>query len=174
MSIECLFVIPISSRVKASTQLHASKLEMGALCLSLKVIARQCRWHNSRTFTLVDSQALLHACRKGRSGAENFRHGSRVLASVLIAAEIQLHAGYTPSHSNPSDPPSRGEWNISKPSSAKHVLEDFGSSKLGMYIHEVKRAHRHLAKRGVMKNVWSVSSWSSSCSSSCLGQPSSR
>ena len=158
--------------VKASTKLHASKLEMGALCLSVKAFVRQSKWHRSRTFALLDSQVLLFACRKGRSGAENFRHGSRVLASLLIAAEVQLHTGFTPSRSNPSDPPSRGVHKIDKPCSTK-VLHKSHSHTLTDHPHFLKRCHRNIIKRGVNMPSWSLGSWASSCSSSCLAQPSS-
>ena len=77
-----LYQIPISMGIFTTTfsvrskhKRHASKLEMGALCLSVKTIVRQARWHKSRTFALVDAQALLYAERKGRSSAENLDIG---------------------------------------------------------------------------------------------------
>ena len=104
--------------------------------------------------------------------AENFRHGSRVLASLLIAAEVQLHTGFTPSRSNPSDPPSRGVHKIDKPCSTK-VLHKSHSHTLTDHPHFLKRCHRNIIKRGVNMPSWSLGSWASSCSSGCLAQPSS-
>ena len=59
---------------RARGKQHASKLEYGALCLSVKTIVRQARWYGHRTFCLVDSLALLYAARKGRSSALIFRN----------------------------------------------------------------------------------------------------
>jgi hypothetical protein len=83
--------------VKASKASHASLLEMGALGISVQGLVRQTKWHGHRTFALLDSQALLYACKKGRSGARNFCYGSRRLGAMIVVSDIQLHhLGFTP------------------------------------------------------------------------------
>ena len=160
--------------LKSDSGLHASKLEMGALCLSLKVIVRKRRWHNTRLFALVDSQALLHAVRKGRSGAHNFWHGTRVLASMLLACELHLHTGYTPSKWNPSDGASRGVHDP-RLDPEPRTIGDGGESSRPVRslqaLHSTKRSYRRIVACGTMPG-WTTPPWSSSCSSSRLEQPS--
>ena len=61
--------------IRAKGAQHASKLEYGALCLSVKTIVRQAKWHGHRTFGLVDSLALMFAVREGRSRTSGLVHG---------------------------------------------------------------------------------------------------
>jgi hypothetical protein len=67
---KCDFKTIISKR--SGHRFHASKLEMGALCLAVKYCVRKVHWHGLRLFALIDSTALLGAVRKGRSSSENF------------------------------------------------------------------------------------------------------
>ena len=160
--------------VRASSRDHASKLEMGALCLMLQNLVRTRRWHRSRTFNLVDSQALMFAIRKGRSSSANFRQGARRAAAMMIAGEIHLHLGFTPSRSNPADPPSRGKQLASKVCAGRHEFMSPAAVRLKSTLHKHKRAHRRIVKCGTGPSWWSLGSWSSSCSSSGLAQPSER
>ena len=157
--------------VQAKGEQHASKLEMGALCLSVKSLVRQARWHGRRTFALVDSMALMFAVRKGRSSAPNFRFGSKVLAAHLLASEVQLHVGYTPSRHNPSDEPSRGVvrarlGRICPKTKGRHYQHSFVK-----HTHFLKRCYRHFVASGTMRAPRFPRAWPSSCSSSRFGQP---
>ena len=121
--------------------------------------------------TSLDAQALLHAVRKGRSGAENCRQGSRRISAMLIAAEVQLSLGFTPSLSNPADPPSRGKRTIVKPKPSVPSLSRVAKSLL-QYVHGMKRRYRRIIQCGTGLAAWSTPWWSSSCSSSKIGKPS--
>ena len=68
------FIQTFSARAKGAQ--HASKHEYGVLCLSVQAIVRQAKWHHHRTVALVDSLALMHAVRKGRSSGTVQTFGS--------------------------------------------------------------------------------------------------
>ena len=158
--------------IRAKGAQHASKLEHGALCLSVKTIVRQVKWHGHRIFALVDSLALMFAVRKGRSSAPNFRFGSRVLATNLLAADLQLHVGYTPSRFNPSDEPSRGVLPTRVGRCGPRSKGSHCQQSLVLRTHLLKRSVCRLVACGHLRRKCALDSWSSSCSSSCLTQPS--
>ena len=150
---------------RSRRRVHASHLESGALCMGLRQVLRSGRRHRSRCFVLLDSQALIHAVRKGRSGASNFWHGSRMLASMLLACEVQLHCGYIPSAFNPADGPSRG---LIRPKGKVRVRPK--RDGFLEYVHQFKRSVRRL-KKGPHGSAFSDLAWDSSDSDSCTVQP---
>ncbi len=160
--------------IRCTRGFHASKLELGSLCLAMRALARRPRWHRSRTFALVDAQAVYHSVKKGRSSAPNFWHGSRCLASILLACDIQLHVGYIPGRWNPADGPSRGKVRSAK--SAASAPGRSGLSKTHLRsdkaFHNYRRAVRRLARCGHFGDTGSALTWNSSDSLSTCGQPS--
>ena len=131
-------------------QQHVSKLEYGALCHSDKGIARQAKWHLHRTVALVDSLALMHAVRKGRSSGPKFWFGSHVLAPHLLAAELQLHIGYIPTAYNPSDEPSRGARGKGGTRGRHKQTSSHASHSFIRQAHLAKRCHRTFLKNGFL------------------------
>ena len=142
--------------IKASGAAHANKLEMGALTILVQHLARNPRLHCSRTFCLVDSLPLLYTITKGRSGAVNFRYGSRRIAAMLIATEIQPHLGYTPSRSNPGDPPSRGLRSATIRGNISSSSHEGSSQKLTNMLHQLSRSHRRLVRCGTFPSWWNL------------------
>ena len=140
--------VKVEFSIPSKVREHACEFESGALSIFVQQLARSARTHRSRTFCLVDSQPLRFVIIKGRSSAPYFRFGSRRIAALLLAAEIQLYIGYTPSRSNPGDPPSRGLRPASHVRSA--ALRACSSVKrVTDYCHEVSRSHRKITCCGM-------------------------
>ena len=157
--------------IRSRDREHACALEMGALTILIQNLARASRTHRVRTFCLVDSQSLRFVVLKGRSGAEHFRFGSRRIAALLIATEIQLHLGYTPSRSNPGDPPSRGLGLGSTHRRNAATKASRVAQRHIDYLDGLSRSYRRCIRCGTAPSWWQAS-WASSHSSSDLGQPS--
>ena len=151
---------------------HACKLEAGALGIAVRAISRQAASHRMRVLLLVDAKALLYSVRKGRSSAPNFIHSLRGIAALALAADLRLHIGYIASAHNPADAPSRGALN--KCGKVRSRVGCPRSTRLVRQLHFVSRSLRHCRTSGTLRPRSSCQTWSSSCSSSAMAQPSSR
>jgi hypothetical protein len=161
--------------LRSDGHFHASKLEAGALGVAIRIHARQAKWHRQRALFLVDAKALQYAARKGRSSARNFVNGLRGIAATSIAADLRLHFGYIASAHNPGDPPSRGLINKQRlKGCGSNSSKTSASSSFVKHIHFLKRSIRRFIACGTMRASSECQTWSSSCSSSTLTQPSFR
>ncbi len=86
---------------------HINALECRAVLLALRWRARQPLRHSGRFLHLVDSRVTMGAIGKGRSGSRSLRHVLRQVASTCLAANLVPVLGFTRSHTNPADKPSR-------------------------------------------------------------------
>ncbi len=147
---------------------HAITLEARALLTMIKRLVRSTRIHGMRVMVMVDSTALLHAVRKGRSSAFHLRGSLRSIAAHVLAGDLQLHAGYVPSRWNAADPPSRG---VRSRSQRKPVpRQRSAGTSFERWVHATRKGVRHLVKCGALES--SDESWWSSCSDSVCTQPS--
>jgi len=89
---------------------HPGAMEATGLVMASRWVSRVSAAHNKRRVFLLDAQAVVSACRKGRSSAGSFVRPLRRAAANFLAVGTSLWLGYTPSESNPSDAPSRGFW----------------------------------------------------------------
>ena len=153
--------------VRSDASHHSTKLEMGAAALTLRSLIRRRAWNGKRVLMMTDSTAVLFVMRKGRSFAGNMRRGMRQGAASIIAANLMLHMAYVPSRWNPADRASRGL--------ARHRTRDPPPAKEPAsmrYFKQVSRGVRRLQSAGWLTSAGLSSRWGSSCSSSCMGQPS--
>lgn len=153
--------------VRCKPGLHASCVEMGALDLTLRNITRHSRGHKKRITVLTDSLAVLYSVRKGRTSAPNLVPGMRV-AALVLACDLKLRMAYIPSRWNPADADSRGQKRRSEKSRSERGAR---LSHTERRLHELSRSVRRLIACGHMTPPDAASRWTSSCSSSCLGQP---
>ena len=158
---------------RSTKRFHASKLEAGALGIAVRAISRQAMCHRQRVLLLVDAKALLFAVRKGRSSAPSFIHGLRGIAALALAADLRMHFGYIASAHNPADPPSRGAVNKCG-KVQRRAVDQRNLNSIVAHAHFLKRVTRRCRASGTLPRRNSDPTWSSSCSSSALAQPSSR
>ena len=86
---------------------HINALEARAYVLSLRWRARQRKMLHSRFLHLVDSQVTLGAMSKGRSSTRRLRFICKQAAAIQLAGGLFPILGFTRSHTNPADRPSR-------------------------------------------------------------------
>ncbi len=86
---------------------HISALECRAALLAFRWRARQSFRQGCRFLHLVDSRVTMGAIGKGRSASFRLRHIIKQVPAVSLAANFLPVVGFTRSHTNPADKPSR-------------------------------------------------------------------
>jgi len=156
--------------VRAKIPGNAPEMEAGALTLAWRRLTRSPRNHSKRWVCLVDSLALMHAARKGRSSSGAFRVQLQKIASLALCADVSMTYAYIPTASNPADGPSRGVKRKLKHLKRPQPLHCSWSQ----HCQSVRRALRHLRASsvpGVPSDVGSKSSFNSLSSDSLTVQP---
>lgn len=169
------FVLPFSMAdfrtcfsVRGQAGSHASRMEAAAFARLLKNVARCRRNHSKRIVVLTDAQALLFAVRKGRSSSPNFGFATMTIAAVCLAADLRVHPAYTPSRWNAADSDSRGVCR------RMHRQVHTKQTAFEKDVHCLQRNIRRLRKTGALGGDARSISWASTCSDTCLAQPSCR
>ena len=71
--------------LKAQYEAHSGALEAAGITLMLRWLLRTPAHHGTRVAALVDAQAVLAACTKGRSSAPTFKYELRRIAALSLA-----------------------------------------------------------------------------------------
>jgi len=87
---------------------HSGSLELKAVLLAFRWLARSSKFHSRRLVMLIDAKAALCACAKGRSGSPVFRKTLLRIAAFTLSLSLLPRFLYIPSEDNPADDPSRG------------------------------------------------------------------
>ncbi len=95
-------------RIQARHAEHSGLLELRALVILVRRLARSPSGQNVRYLILVDAKAVLCAAAKGRSNRA-FNRLLRELASLYLCSNCLVRLLYVPSQHNPADWPSRGD-----------------------------------------------------------------
>jgi hypothetical protein len=86
---------------------HINPLKMAAYRLSLRWRLRKAWRHNSRFLHLLDSQVCIAAATKGRTSSRQLRVPLAQVGAAILAGGLLPILGFTRTHLNPADKPSR-------------------------------------------------------------------
>ena len=131
--------------VAVSNQGHINLEEAQALLRYVRWILRSKTRLCRRIVILVDSQVVIWAVTKGRSGSAPLNRLLRKLAAVTFAGGLILHCIFVPSAHNPSDWPSRGgpaTWPEALRRPRGRVWET--NKRLRRELEELRRERTHL------------------------------
>ena len=98
---------------------HINQLEMKVITGLAKHLGRSTPQWDQRFLVLCDSQAVIGACRKMRSGSHGLLRQLRTIAAVCLATGVRLALRWVPSERNWADNPSRGR-SVAPPSGTNH------------------------------------------------------
>lgn len=87
---------------------HNNILEMEAALLSLRHSVRTLHGWGEKLLLVSDSQVVIGALMKGRSGARAVLRGCRRAAGIRLGFGVSLYCRYVKTHRNHADGPSRG------------------------------------------------------------------